>query len=296
MSGWIKLHRKLTEWEWYSDVNTSRVFLHLLLVANHKDNQWRGIHIKRGQRLTSLSGLAKETSLTIKNIRTAIKKLKATHEVASHSTAQHTVFTVLNYDLYQDEAHETASKGQAKGKQGATNKNDKNEDNEKNTLFEGFWDLYGKKKSRAKCEPKFNKLTQADKDKIFEVLPDYIASTPDIKYRKDPQTWLNGKCWNDEIQKPLDLASGCVIDFDAIAVNFNKSMAIWEHVPEVVKVTEKQKKLISILVSDHEMTNERFKNYFEYCATSGKHDYMLNNENIPAQGLTYFLSEDTIQK
>ena len=99
MSGWIKLHRKLTEWEWYSDVNTSRVFLHLLLVANHKDNQWRGIHIKRGQRLTSFSKLAIETNLSIKNIRTAIKRLKSTNEVASYSNAQHTVFTVINDDL-----------------------------------------------------------------------------------------------------------------------------------------------------------------------------------------------------
>jgi len=131
MSGWIKLHRKLTDWEWYSDVNTSRVFLHLLLVANHKDNQWRGIHIKRGQRLTSFSKLAIETNLSIKNIRTAIKRLKSTNEVASYSNAQHTVFTVINYDLYQDEASEVASEGQAKGKQGATNKNVKNDKNEK---------------------------------------------------------------------------------------------------------------------------------------------------------------------
>tara|TARA_R110000850_G_scaffold198210_1_gene324438 strand:+ start:51 stop:743 length:693 start_codon:yes stop_codon:yes gene_type:complete len=129
-TGWVKLHRQLLSWEWYNDVNTTRVFLHLLIVANHKDNKWRGIDIKRGQRLTSISGLAGETNLSIKNIRTAIKRLKSTNEVASHSTAQHTVFTMVNYDLYQEEASEVASKGQAKGKQGATNKNDKNDKNE----------------------------------------------------------------------------------------------------------------------------------------------------------------------
>ena len=129
-AGWIKIHRQLTSWEWYNDVNTTRVFLHLLLVANHKDNKWRGIDIKRGQRLTSISALAKETNLTIKNIRTSIKRLKTTSEVASHSTAQHTVFTMVNYDLYQEGASEVANEGQAKGKQGATNKNDKNDKNE----------------------------------------------------------------------------------------------------------------------------------------------------------------------
>ena len=130
-AGWIKIHRKLTRWEWYNDVNTTRVFLHLLLVANHKDNKWRGIEIKRGQRLTSISALAIETNLSIKNIRTSIKRLKSTNEVASHSTAQHTVFTMVNYDLYQEGASEVANKGQAKGKQGATNKNDKNVNKEK---------------------------------------------------------------------------------------------------------------------------------------------------------------------
>jgi hypothetical protein len=141
-SGWVKLHRKITEWEWYSDVNTTRVFLHLLVVANHKDKKWRGIDIKRGQRLTSISALSKETNLTIKNIRTAIKRLKSTNEVASHSTAQHTVFTMVNYDLYQEEASETASQGQADGKQGATNKNVKNEKNVNKDIYQQIADAY----------------------------------------------------------------------------------------------------------------------------------------------------------
>ena len=40
--GWIKLHRKFKEWEWYQDENTKSVFIHLLLDANHKDKKWRG--------------------------------------------------------------------------------------------------------------------------------------------------------------------------------------------------------------------------------------------------------------
>jgi hypothetical protein len=146
-TGWVKLHRQLLDWEWYNDVNTTRVFLHLLIVANHKDNKWRGIDIKRGQRLTSISALASETNLSIKNIRTSIKRLKSTNEVASISTAQHTVFTMVNYDLYQDEASEVANKGQAKGKQGATNKNDKNENNVNKDLYQLVVDEFNSKLS-----------------------------------------------------------------------------------------------------------------------------------------------------
>ena len=65
--------------------------------------------------------------------------------------------------------------------------------------FDAFWDAYGKKVERVKCERIYAKLTEAERLAIKNQLPDYVASTPDVKYRKNPQTYLNGKCWNDEI-------------------------------------------------------------------------------------------------
>ncbi len=47
-NGWIKIHRKILDWEWYSDLNVRVVFLHLLLKANHDDKKWMGMDIKRG--------------------------------------------------------------------------------------------------------------------------------------------------------------------------------------------------------------------------------------------------------
>jgi uncharacterized protein YdaU (DUF1376 family) len=69
--------------------------------------------------------------------------------------------------------------------------------------FAEFWDLYAKKTDSKKCEAKFNKLTRVEIDLIFEKLPLYIQSTPDKQYRKNPMTWLTGKCWNDEVQLNL---------------------------------------------------------------------------------------------
>lgn len=37
MKGWLKLHRQITEWEWYDDANTFRLLIHLLIMANSKD-------------------------------------------------------------------------------------------------------------------------------------------------------------------------------------------------------------------------------------------------------------------
>lgn len=72
---------------------------------------------------------------------------------------------------------------------------------EKEILFERFWNLYDKKEGRKDCERKFNKLKPSDIEKIFQTLPDYIASTPDKKFRKLPETYLNGEHWNDEVAR-----------------------------------------------------------------------------------------------
>lgn len=68
--------------------------------------------------------------------------------------------------------------------------------------FEWFWDEYGKKVDRSKCEQKFKNLSKAERELVRLHVPKYVASTPDIQYRKNPYRYLNGKCWNDEILKP----------------------------------------------------------------------------------------------
>ena len=65
--------------------------------------------------------------------------------------------------------------------------------------FDLFWDMYGKKVGLEKCKAKFSKLTKTEIAELLKSLPAYISSTPDKQYRKNPITWINGKCWNDEI-------------------------------------------------------------------------------------------------
>lgn len=69
-----------------------------------------------------------------------------------------------------------------------------------NVEFDKFWNLYDKKRGdKAKVKAKFSKLSKADREKIFETLPAYVKNTPDKTYRKDPQTYLNNRSWEDEI-------------------------------------------------------------------------------------------------
>ena len=68
--------------------------------------------------------------------------------------------------------------------------------------FEDFWDLYDKKTgNKTLIKPKFDKLPQKVKEEILNYLPAYIESTPDKTYRKNPQTFLNNKAWEDELIK-----------------------------------------------------------------------------------------------
>lgn len=101
MSDYIKLHRKFLEWEWYRNENTKNLFIHCLLKANWKESKFEGNVIQRGSFVSSIDILANETGLTSDEVRTAIKHLICTGEITKQSTNKYTVFSVVNYDLYQ---------------------------------------------------------------------------------------------------------------------------------------------------------------------------------------------------
>ncbi len=160
MEGWIKLYRQFLEWEWYSDINTSRVFIHLLLKANHKEKRSKGDIIKKGQIAISLKELAEQTGLTVQEVRTSLRHLISTNEITKQSTRKGTVITIEKYAFFQDKPvednqqdnkqdnNELTNNQQTANKQLTTNKNIKNDKNEKKNISkkerkETFDDLIG---------------------------------------------------------------------------------------------------------------------------------------------------------
>lgn len=97
----IKLYDKILKWEWYSDINTFRLFIHLLLKANYKDMSFEGQTIRRGQLVTSLPKLAAGTALSVRQVRVSLEHLKMTGEVTSKSYPKYRVITIVRYDDYQ---------------------------------------------------------------------------------------------------------------------------------------------------------------------------------------------------
>lgn len=101
-NGFVKLHRSLLKWEWYDDINTKILFIHLLLTVNYYDSNWHGETIKRGSRVVSRNKLSEETKLSEQSVRTAIKHLISTNELTKQNKGKYTILTVNNYDKYQD--------------------------------------------------------------------------------------------------------------------------------------------------------------------------------------------------
>ena len=65
--------------------------------------------------------------------------------------------------------------------------------------FNQWWKLYDKKINHKKAKKKFDKLSKDTIPLILDHTAQYVESTPDIQYRKDPFTYLDNECWNDQI-------------------------------------------------------------------------------------------------
>lgn len=141
--GYIKLFRKMINWEWFDDVNTCHLFLYCLLRANITNGSWHGIEYERGEFITSLQKLSAATGLTVMQVRTSLKKLKSTQEITCKVTSQNTIISIKNWDEYQ--VNNTQSNMRVTCEQHASNmrvttdkniKNIKNDKNEKNVYME----------------------------------------------------------------------------------------------------------------------------------------------------------------
>lgn len=224
--GFVILHRALLDWEWYSDPNTARLFIHLILTVNHASGQWHGIEIERGQRVSSYAKLASETGLSVKEVRTALNHLKKTGEVAHKASSKYGLFTVVNYDKYQTQGTQegtlSAVRGQSRGSQRATNNNENNENNKNNENispkapskgakkdwpgFDDFYSCYPKHTGKQAALKAWNKL-KPDSQLQYLIIQAVEKQKQSQQWTKDggqfiplPATWLNGQRWEDELE------------------------------------------------------------------------------------------------
>ncbi len=154
--GFIALQRSILEWEWYNDIPTKTLFIHILLKANFKDKNWQGHLVKRGELITGRKQLSQETGLSEQQTKTALKKLQSTNEITIKATNRFSIVTLVNYGLYQDRKEDTnqqnnqrnnqqSTNNQPTDKQQATttkNENNDNNDNNKKTKTKKYNDFH----------------------------------------------------------------------------------------------------------------------------------------------------------
>lgn len=129
MAGWIKMHRNITKWEWYDDSKMVHLFFHLVVSANHKDGNWRGQDVKRGELITGRKKLSSVTGISEQSIRTCLERLVSTNEITIKPTNKNSLITILNYDLYQEKENnnqQPTNNQPTTNQQSTTNKNEKN--------------------------------------------------------------------------------------------------------------------------------------------------------------------------
>ena len=168
--GFIKVYRSIKSWEWWDDLNTFRLFMTILINVNWKDKRWHGRTIPRGSMFTSLRSLSKLSGLTTKQVRVSLARLIETNEVASERASNGRLVSVVNYDFYQSQDENGASKGanlkadlgQTEGKLRATTKERKEVKELKNDVV-----------VVAKTKKEFwQRLSPDDIDTIYDSFPE----------------------------------------------------------------------------------------------------------------------------
>lgn len=96
--GFVKLPNDLTEWAWYNDNNTLAVYIRLILGAAWRDREYKNVHLKRGQIVTTIPQIAEQSNLTVQQVRTVIDRLKSTGKITVERTPKFSIITLIEYD------------------------------------------------------------------------------------------------------------------------------------------------------------------------------------------------------
>lgn len=163
MAGWIKLHRDLLDWEWYTDTTTLTLYIHLMLSANIiPDKALLGYTLQPGQLITTLPKLAAETGLSEKQIRRSLGNLEKSSDISQSRTNKFRLITLEKWGFLQgspaDEGRQRADKGQTEGRQRAgVNKELKNKE------FKNI-SLCGSREQQPRPKNRFVNYPQSDWD------------------------------------------------------------------------------------------------------------------------------------
>lgn len=154
-NGWIKLHRKIRDnWIW-EDPEKLRAWIDILLMVNREDRSipfnGKMIVVKKGQKLTSIVQLSERWGWSRHRVYRFLDLLKQDNMCTADGTANGTLITVVNWDLYQSVGTPNGTtvgtpNGTTSGSTVGTQTRIKNNKEHKNNSGAGA-PVYGSKKS-----------------------------------------------------------------------------------------------------------------------------------------------------
>jgi hypothetical protein len=212
--GYIKLWRKIDEWEWRSNPNTFSLFMYLLTKATYRITKYKGYDLVPGQAIFGLNQARKDLNISIRSLRTGLSRLKSTDEITIKSTNKFSIITLNNYSSYQSNENKNDSQSNKQTDIQPTIKRQATDNiqevkkvisKEINPGFERWYSKYPRKEAKQDALKAFLKLNPND-ELLERMLSAVVNKSKTEQWIKDdgkfiplPATWIRGRRWEDEI-------------------------------------------------------------------------------------------------
>jgi DNA replication protein DnaD len=187
MQGWIKLHRQITDNEFYGceRFDKTHAWIDLLLLAGHTKQtifiRNVEINLKPGDLCYSQQSLGKRWKWNRKTVRRYLNLLKNRNMVDVKISKVTSIVSILNWEKFQNAGQLNGQQdGQLMDIRTDTNKNDKNVNNEKNdNVGARFIEPVTRQESFNPCRNFFISYVKS------KINPDYVFDSREGKHLKD---------------------------------------------------------------------------------------------------------------
>jgi hypothetical protein len=221
--GYIKVWRKLEDSGLLQMPNTLALFIFLLMKASRTKRKVGTslgvVELLPGQYISGRKQLAELLEQGEQQIRTSLNRLESLEILTSTPTNKFTIYTIVNYELYQENNQQvTSTPTNSQPAEQPTNNQQLTTKQElkKKTYtcppgFDRFWSAYpaNRKEAKKSCAEKWvAKNLEALADQIVSHV---IAMTPVWgEFNPAPLTYINQERWNDGMpsasKKPRELS------------------------------------------------------------------------------------------
>jgi hypothetical protein len=215
--GYIKVWRKALDAGWLKNHNLWVFWTYCLMKATHKEFDaivgCQSVHLNPGEFVFGLNKASEDTNLSVRSIRTLLAFLQTTQNLTIKTTNKFSIISITNWDTYQiteEENDKLNDKPLTNNRQTTDNIQEHKNINTKEYTkeFLDFYSAYPNKKEKSAAFKAWQKLN-GQRPPLETIL---TAINKQIEWRKNangefrpewknPATWLNKGCWDDEVKE-----------------------------------------------------------------------------------------------